>query len=141
MLYLPSSPSSSLLFRLHAAEYAAWIRFHHPQRRVLGALHLHSTGMVLAQTIASHYSAFDAEATLEETIRLGAGAVLLFQHHPDGLGRWSACDLELTQRFLEATQSAGIQLHDHLIVAEPGSSASLAAGQWRDLPSIFSEAH
>ena len=113
----------------------AWsVRLHHPSRPVLGVYYLDSDGRPLGQSYASHHRFVDPSETALEARRLGASALLLFQHRPSGIGSVGPADRALTDRIKTAAEASGLHLLDHLIVAEPGVSASLASGDWSRLP-------
>ncbi len=53
-----------------------------------------------------------------EAVRAGAAAVVVFHNHPSGDPTPSHDDIELTARLVAAGQIVGVQVVDHLILAD-----------------------
>lgn len=68
---------------------------------------------------------FSARSVVEEALRLGATRVILAHNHPRGLALPSAEDLDTTDRLRDILRPVGIELVDHLVVAN-GDCVSLA---------------
>jgi len=64
-----------------------------------------------------------------EAIAGRAAAIVLFHNHPSGDPRPSADDLALTARLAEAGQVVGIDVLDHLILADQRYYSFMEAGQ------------
>ena len=60
-------------------------------------------------------------------LRLKAAALVLVHNHPTGEAEPSRADIDMTRQIVEACGVVGVQVLDHLIVAE-GGHTSLAEG-------------
>ena len=68
---------------------------------------------------------FNVRTVLMNAIRCGASAVVLSHNHPSGLALPSAADHAATDRVQRALETVGIQLLDHIVVAD-GDYVSMA---------------
>ena len=64
-----------------------------------------------------------------EAIAGRAAAIVLFHNHPSGDPRPSADDIELTARLSDAGEVVGIEVLDHLILADQRYYSFMEAGQ------------
>lgn len=62
----------------------------------------------------------DAKNILPEVIKMQAPKIILVHNHPSGNLNPSASDVEFTNKIKEACKILGIQLLDHIIIAENG---------------------
>ena len=77
---------------------------------------------------------FNVRTVLMNAIRCGASLVVLSHNHPSGLALPSAADQAATDRVQRALDTVGIQLLDHIVVAD-GDFVSMAQnGQLRPAP-------
>ena len=77
---------------------------------------------------------FNVRTVLMNAIRCGASLVVLSHNHPSGLALPSAADQAATDRVQRALDTVGIQLLDHIVVAD-GDFVSMAQnGQLRRAP-------
>ena len=83
-------------------------------------------GVAPSHTIRSGASAdFNVRTVLMNAIRCGASLVVLSHNHPSGLALPSAADQTATDRVQRALDTVGIQLLDHIVVAD-GDYVSMA---------------
>ena len=68
---------------------------------------------------------FNVRTVLMNAIRCGASLVVLSHNHPSGLALPSAADQAATERVQRALDTVGIQLLDHIVVAD-GDFVSMA---------------
>lgn len=61
-------------------------------------------------------------------IRLNASSIIVVHNHPSGDTEASADDLDITARLVKAGQILGIEVADHVIVAEGGYTSLREAG-------------
>jgi DNA repair protein RadC len=54
---------------------------------------------------------------VEESLKIGASAVILTHNHPSGVAESSTADKQITKRLMQALQLIDIQVLDHIIVA------------------------
>ena len=80
------------------------------RQRLMG-VHVVSEGLI-DTTLAIPRDVF-REATLA-----GASGVVAFHNHPSGDPRPSQSDVELTRRLIDAGRIVGIEMVDHLILAD-----------------------
>ena len=52
-------------------------------------------------------------------IRIGATAIILAHNHPSGDPSPSSADLSVTKKIKQASESVGLEMHDHVILGEP----------------------
>jgi DNA repair protein RadC len=64
-----------------------------------------------------------------EAIAGRAAAIVLFHNHPSGDPRPSADDVALTARLVDAGQVVGIDVLDHLVLADQRYYSFMEAGQ------------
>ena len=81
---------------------------------------------VLAKGTVNHALVQPREVTAI-ALRLKAAAVVLVHNHPTGDEEPSRADVDMTRQIVEACSVVGVQVLDHLIVAE-GGHTSLAEG-------------
>ena len=81
---------------------------------------------VLAKGTVNHAPVQPREVTAR-ALRLKAAAVVLVHNHPTGDEEPSRADVDMTRQIVEACGVVGVQVLDHLIVAE-GGHTSLAEG-------------
>ena len=60
---------------------------------------------------------------LQEVIKLGAPKIILVHNHPSGDPTPSKKDIDFTDRLLKASKIIGIELLDHIVIAEYGYSS------------------
>lgn len=60
----------------------------------------------------------DARSILRSAIVLGATSLVVAHNHPSGDAAPSGADLELTRKLHKATQAVGLDLLDHVVVAD-----------------------
>lgn len=114
---------------------------HHEE---LHALYLDRRRRLLAHrrlTVGSdRYTVVDPPQVFRPAVALGAAAVVLGHNHPSGDPTPSPQDREVTRRVAEAGRVLGIELVDHLVLAE-GAWVSLAArgelGPWRPVAAAW----
>lgn len=61
----------------------------------------------------------------KEAVRLSAASVVVVHNHPSGDPTPSGADVALTRRLVKAGDVLGIELLDHVVIAEGGGHASL----------------
>ena len=64
------------------------------------------------------YAPIDCRRILSKALAYGAAGVIIFHNHPSGNPQPSAADTRETERIREAGKALGIEIHDHIIVAE-----------------------
>ncbi len=74
-----------------------------------------------------------------EPIRLSASAVILVHNHPSGNPSPSEADESLTERLCKAGELVGVQVLDHVIIAQGGDWWSLS--EHGQIPSGWGMAH
>lgn len=98
-------------------------------REVVYALCLDQKGKLLACCRVAEGSGgsadFNVRTVLVSAIRCGASLVVLAHNHPSGLALPSAADQTATEQVQRALGTVGIQLLDHIIVAD-GDYVSMA---------------
>ena len=52
-------------------------------------------------------------------IRIGATAIILAHNHPSGDPSPSSADFNVTKKIKQASESVGLEMHDHIILGEP----------------------
>ena len=60
---------------------------------------------------------------LQEVIKIGAPKIILVHNHPSGDPTPSKKDIDFTDRLLKASKIIGIELLDHIVIAEYGYSS------------------
>jgi DNA repair protein RadC len=55
---------------------------------------------------------------IKRALELGATALVLVHNHPSGDPSPSKADIEMTRRIVEAAETVGIAVHDHLIIGK-----------------------
>ena len=60
---------------------------------------------------------------LQEVIKIGAPKIILVHNHPSGDPAPSKKDIDFTDRLLKASKIIGIELLDHIVIAEYGYSS------------------
>ncbi len=88
---------------------------------------------VLAEGTVDHCVIYPRKI-FDKAFRLGASRVLLAHNHPGGSTTPSKADWDITHRLLQAGKLLGIDLVDHIIVAD-GVVISLRAQQYWDIDS------
>jgi DNA repair protein RadC len=58
---------------------------------------------------------------VKRALELGATAIILVHNHPSGDPTPSRADVDMTKKVVEAAQSLGITVHDHVIIAKRDS--------------------
>jgi DNA repair protein RadC len=74
-----------------------------------------------------HTPVYPREA-VKRALDLGASALILVHNHPAGDPTPSKADIAVTQDIKKAAAPLGVTLHDHLIIATTGRSASATLG-------------
>lgn len=96
--------------------------FHGARDEMVYLLCLDAAGKVLRCSKISHGSVDYADVPMrrlvEEALHANASAVVLAHNHPAGIATPSKEDVELTLRLREALEVMGIQLCDHILVAD-----------------------
>lgn len=91
-------------------------------REVFGIINLNTKGKVLNFNIVSVGTLNSAEAhpreTLKTAILSNAASFIAVHNHPSGVLEPSLEDLKTTQRLYEASKIIGIEMLDHIIVAD-----------------------
>lgn len=111
------------------------VRYADRHQEMLGALYLDAQGRLLAERelYRGTLSRLVAEPrlVLREAILAGASAVVVFHNHPSGDPAPSLEDVEFTRQLAAACKAVGVELTDHLILADGGRWTSLRRrGAW-----------
>lgn len=69
-------------------------------------------------------------------LRLGASAVVLVHNHPTGDPQPSQADVSMTLQIAQACRAVGVEVPDHLVVAESGHVSLAATGR---MPSLVAD--
>jgi DNA repair protein RadC len=97
-------------------------RFHGEKYEVVYELCLDRKGKLLVAKVLTEGGISGAELNIrklvENALLSNASAVILSHNHPSGVALPSGDDFATTQRCLAALESVGIQLVDHIIVAD-----------------------
>jgi DNA repair protein RadC len=95
-------------------------------------LHLNAKNMLIRDEIMAEGSIDQAAVSVREVIRraidLGSAAIILVHNHPSGDSAPSRADIALTRDIAEAGKRLGINVHDHIIIADKGHSSMRALG-------------
>jgi DNA repair protein RadC len=95
-------------------------------------LHLNSRNMLIRDEIMAEGSIDQAAIHVREVIRraldLGSAAIIIVHNHPSGDPQPSRADISLTRDIVEAGKKLGINVHDHVIIANKGHSSMRAMG-------------
>ncbi|MBI1386339.1 MAG: DNA repair protein RadC [Rhizobiales bacterium] len=65
---------------------------------------------------------------VRRALELSATAIILVHNHPSGDPKPSRADIEMTQRIIEAAQTIGITVHDHIIIGRNGHASLKSLG-------------
>lgn len=57
---------------------------------------------------------------VKRALELGASAIILAHNHPSGDPSPSQSDIDMTNKILDATETMGISVYDHVIISETG---------------------
>ncbi len=57
---------------------------------------------------------------VKRALELGASSIILAHNHPSGDPTPSQADIDMTNKIVKASTAVGINVHDHLIIAEDG---------------------
>ncbi len=104
-------------------------------QETMGVLYLDSRHRLLAEECVFRgtltRAAVEPRPILREALLRGAASCLLFHTHPSGDPRPSAEDAAFTRRLLEAGESLGVDLVDHVILGATGNWWSMRSrGPW-----------
>lgn len=66
----------------------------------------------------ANFVMLDPKEVLHEAIKAGAPKIIVVHNHPSGNPHPSKNDIKVTERLLEASRLLGIELLDHIIIAE-----------------------
>lgn len=116
------------------ARYLA-LRYGQLDQEVLGGLYVNARHHLLGERElyrgTLHRASVEPRAILREALLCGAAGVVLFHNHPSGDPSPSREDLAFTRRVARAGEVLGVELVDHLVVAEGGAYVSLKdRGGW-----------
>ncbi len=65
---------------------------------------------------------------VKRALQLEASAIILVHNHPSGDTRPSSADIQITKQIMQAAESVGITLHDHVIISSKGHYSFKAHG-------------
>ena len=135
---MPPSGRAVILNSLSAVGRYLLQRYAGEVREVVYELCLDQKGKLLACCRVAEGSGasadFNVRTVLMNAIRCGASVVVLSHNHPSGLALPSPADQAATDRVQRALDTVGIQLLDHIVVAD-GDFVSMAQnGQLRRAP-------
>jgi DNA repair protein RadC len=74
---------------------------------------------VLQQGTVNHTPVYPREI-IKRALEVHASAIILLHNHPSGDPNPSKADIDMTKKIVEAAQTVGIAVHDHVIVTEHG---------------------
>jgi len=60
---------------------------------------------------------------VKRALELAASSIILVHNHPSGDPTPSRADIDMTKKIVEAAQSLGIAVHDHIIIARNGHAS------------------
>jgi len=60
---------------------------------------------------------------VRRALELAASSIILVHNHPSGDPTPSRADIEMTRQIVEAADSLGIRVHDHIIIARDGHTS------------------
>ncbi len=86
-----------------------------------------------ARGTVDHVPVYPREVA-KRALELNASALILVHNHPSGDASPSSADITMTQSILQAAETLGLTVHDHLIIGRECEFSFLAAGLL-DLPS------
>lgn len=122
----PVLASSSALLDYVRADMA------HATMEMLRVIHLNARNGVIGDEIVSvggvDRAAVPIRAVIARALELGTAAVLLVHNHPSGDPTPSDEDVAVTRALSDAGRPLGIEVHDHLVVAEGGHVSLRGAG-------------
>jgi len=97
---------------------------HHEEVHVL---YLNTANRVLGiSNIAkggTNHTVVDVKIILQTALKVSASAIILSHNHPSGNLTPSKYDLEMTKMIMEGCKAVGLQLLDHVIMAEESYSS------------------
>lgn len=87
-------------------------------------LFLNGRNMLIANEVQNdgtinHTMAYPREI-IKRALELGAASVILVHNHPSGEPAPSRSDIDLTHQIVAAAKPLGLNVHDHVIIAETG---------------------
>ncbi len=68
----------------------------------------------------SNFTMLDPKDIFVEAIKIGAPKIIVVHNHPSGDPTPSLEDFELTKRLIEAAKILGLEILDHIVIAEEG---------------------
>ena len=105
------------------------LRYGERDQEVMGALFLNLRNRLIGDRniyrATSDRASVEPRAVLKEALLRGASGFVVFHTHPSGDPAPSAEDYEFTRRLVQAAETLGLRLIDHLILGGAGRWASI----------------
>ncbi len=71
----------------------------------------------------TNFAMLEPKDVLYEAVKAGTPRIIIVHNHPSGDSRPSNADINVTKRIIEATKILGLELLDHVIIAEKGAQS------------------
>ena len=128
-------PEREVLSKPEVVARYVYLRYGRFAQEVMGALYVCTRHRLLGERElfrgTLHRTSVEPPIILREGLLLGAAGVILFHSHPSGDPAPSREDIAFTRRMWKAGTAVGIELVDHLVVAEGGRWESIKdRGGW-----------
>lgn len=104
----------------------------HEPREQFRVLFLDAKNQLIADEIMNHGTVDHAPVFPREVARrsleLSAASIILVHNHPSGDPKPSPADIEITRDIVDATETIGVRVHDHLVVGRNGVASLKTLG-------------